>query len=58
MFGLQEDLRRRLAKSGTGWLVMLDSRDRGTDSDEDDVKGKCQEASESDDECREQMCEE
>ena len=38
--------------------MMLDSCDRGTDSDEDDVKGKGQEASESDDESREQMCEE
>ena len=35
---------------------MLGSRDRG--SDEDEVKGKCQEANESDDESREQTCEE
>ena len=34
----EEVLRRRLVKSGKGWLAMLDSRDPGRDSEEDEAK--------------------
>ena len=34
----EEVLRRRLVKSGKGWRAMLDSRDPGRDSEEDEAK--------------------
>ena len=34
----RRDLGRRLVKSGQGWLVTVDSRDKRRESDEDEVK--------------------